>query len=194
MLYHSAILRFLSITLLASSVLANMAPKPRQAAKPRSPPYVYKQTNRKEILRRQEKKRAFVGGRGIAHRAAPSAFPGIPDVSPTTDESVVYYFFHYGVGAYETDENPNNASEFAPPVRTTFPGDQDQGEVVQSCADFAWDQGYFAFQVYYRISTDTWTCVSYVFAYPEGVSNSAYFNVIDSDVTLAYGYQHRWID
>ncbi|WWC68251.1 uncharacterized protein I206_102174 [Kwoniella pini CBS 10737] len=185
MWHYSTLLRILLLYSLTSSTLAALAVKPpNQTTKPKS--YSYKHTNRKQILQRQEKKRIFNNHeRGIAQRAIPSAFPGIPDISPTTDDSIVYYFFHYGIGSYET---------FAPPIKTDFPGDQDQGQVVHSCADFAWDQGYFAFQVYYRLSTDTWTCVSYVFAYPEDISSSTYFNVVDPDVTLAYGYQHRWID
>ncbi|WRT64461.1 uncharacterized protein IL334_001393 [Kwoniella shivajii] len=174
------VVKLLYLTLIAT-VLGATTVQPPKASEPK--PFAYKQTNRKQILRRMKMK-------GRDRRAQPSNLPGVPDVSPSTDDTVTYYYFHLGSGYIENDNNPSNDSEFAPPQETTFGGDQ--GEAVQACADFSWDQGYFAFQVYYRKSRDQWTCRSYIEAYTDDRSDSSYFNVPDPDVTLAYGYQQKY--
>nr|XP_019046795.1 hypothetical protein I302_03398 [Kwoniella bestiolae CBS 10118]OCF25725.1 hypothetical protein I302_03398 [Kwoniella bestiolae CBS 10118] len=174
-------LHIFQLTLLASSALGAITRLPEhtdQVSKPE--PYVYKQTTKAE-----HKKASG------ARRAVPSNVPGPADVSPTTDDTTTYYFFHIGQGAIETDDNPGNDVEFLPPLSTLIPGSQDREEAVQSCADFSWDQGYFAFQIYYRRSTNEWTCRCYIYAFPGDQSDSSYFNVVDEDVLLAYGYQQR---
>ncbi|WWC86566.1 uncharacterized protein L201_001443 [Kwoniella dendrophila CBS 6074] len=192
MLRQTLTIQLFYLTLLASSALGaintnpNFIAKTAQSKASKPKPYPFKQTTRVEILKRQKKKSLRV------RRSVPSNVPGPADVSPTTDDSVTYYFFHRGVGAYETDDNPSNDSDWAPPATTTISGSEAAEDAVQSCADFSWDQGYFAFQVYYRRSTDQWTCTSYIFAYKGDQSSSAYFNLKDDDVTLAYGYQQNW--
>ncbi|OCF54014.1 hypothetical protein L486_08492 [Kwoniella mangroviensis CBS 10435] len=172
------------ITLLATSAIGAIPQQPgAKATKPK--PYPYKQTTRSEVIRRQQRRALGM------KRAVPSNIPGPADVSPSTDDTVTYFFFHVSTGAYETDANPSNDVDIFPPLDTTIPGSQDGEEAVQTCADFAWDQGYFAFQVYYRRSTDEWTCMAYIYAYPGDQSDSSYFNVVDDDVALAYGYQQN---
>ncbi|WVF69442.1 hypothetical protein IAT40_004219 [Kwoniella sp. CBS 6097] len=172
--------------LLLTSVAGFTVTKPYKKAPPPQPsPAVYKQTNRRQIVRRAQLKAA-------GKRAMPSPIPGPRDVSPLIDDSVVYRWFHAGRGRIETDDNPSNDDETLPPVETDLPGDLTTNDAVQSCANFAWDNGYYAFQVYYRQSTDQWTCRSYIMLQEGHLSDSSYFNIEDDDVLWANGYQFNY--
>ncbi|OCF33710.1 hypothetical protein I316_04422 [Kwoniella heveanensis BCC8398] len=174
---------FLIYLLLLSSAVGATIRKPNKKAPPPQPrASVYKQTNRREVVRRAQH-------RAAGKRAMPSPIPGPRDVSPEIDDTVIYRWFHAGRGAIETDDNPSNDDPSLPPVETDLPGELSTNAAVQTCADYAWDQGYYAFQVYYRQSKDQWTCRAYIMLQEGHLSDSSYFNIYDDDVLWANGYQ-----
>jgi hypothetical protein len=74
-------------------------------------------------------------------------------------------------------------------VQTTFPGTTTQNTVLQGCADFAVSSGYYyGFQAYYLSTPDEWICRAYYNLRGHN-SSPAYFNVANSDVGIAFGYQ-----
>ncbi|WVQ98383.1 hypothetical protein IAU59_005506 [Kwoniella sp. CBS 9459] len=172
--------------LLLTSVAGITIGRPhKRVAPPQPSPSVYKQTNRRQVVRRAQL-------RSAGKRAMPSPNPGPRDVSPVIDDTVVYRWFYAGRGKIETDVNPSNDDPGLPPVQTTLLGDLTTDDAVQQCADFAWDNGYYAFQVYYRQSRDQWTCRSYIMLQEGHLSDPTYFNIEDDDVMWANGYQFNY--
>ena len=115
---------------------------------------------------------------------------------PVCSESLLvgddnYYVIYYsGTGHTLNPDNPANDSVDNPPFSGEFDGTLPQCGVLNLCAGFCntkggeYGFGYYSFDLHHLISRDVWVCVCYDGSNDE----SQYFNVVDPDVSVAYGY------
>lgn len=101
-----------------------------------------------------------------------------------------YIFYARAIGLTETPYNPGNDNSNYGPVSTTLSGNYTTDcSAIQACAQQAIMQSYtyYSFDVHHLTSANAWTCVMYYDPnWQKG--NQNFFNVSNSDVSVAYGY------
>lgn len=106
-------------------------------------------------------------------------------------DEVDYARYFSGLGVTLNPNGPYNEDpENSPPITTEISGLSTPTEAALECATQAYDNGYFTFDLHFRISRGAWECVQYL-DINEGTDSSApasFHNVQDRDVACSFGY------
>ncbi|CAF9923205.1 MAG: hypothetical protein ALECFALPRED_002326 [Alectoria fallacina] len=114
-------------------------------------------------------------------------YPTATTTCPTVTATGLAYKQYYAGQCYiENAANPGTGSE--PAIYTRFRGAYDMCAVSQYCANAARAAygPYHSFDLHYTCSNSSWMCVQYY----NGNSDASYFNVLNSDVAVAFGYSY----
>jgi len=84
-------------------------------------------------------------------------------------------------------ENPNNPGNHKNIDVTTFPGTYSACDAVSACIDFAWNipGSDYNTDLHWLITEQMWSCICYW----DGGSSADYWNIVDSNIGVSYGYE-----
>lgn len=91
----------------------------------------------------------------------------------------------------ENTQNPGNDFPGTyPPIYGSISGTFDMCSAASNCAQLGANQNpiYYSFDLHYLASNATWECVLYY----DPNSDATYFNVVDSDACLAFGFSYEF--
>lgn len=90
-----------------------------------------------------------------------------------------------GTGVTESPSNPGNAPSTDPPLVTYFDSTYSDCDAVSACGEFTYQPDFYSsFDVHWLIAEQQWECIAY--ASPQ--IDPSWFNVVDGDVGVVYGY------
>ena len=92
----------------------------------------------------------------------------------------------------ENTMNPgNDFPDTYPPIYVSITGTYDMCSAASDCAQLGANQNpgpYYSFDLHYLASNATWECVLYY----DPNSDPTYFNVVDSDACLSFGFSYAF--